>query len=261
VPHKVRWGVLPAITKAICLQALFVFCSLQSNAAPTDSHVLLRPDVPSARRDELANKLRAITGWHDLTFDEAGALLLGKDTRSGGSRTARDLLSSAVSGDKFMVLEDASNRRDVVFCTVIEARWTEASEEKPPAYVILIDFADFSHVMGDRAALEAFNVGWAVLHEIEHVVADSVDPVRAGEAGECENTINQMRRECGVAERTDYHFAFLPGADDGYLPIKLVRLAFEQRQPHTNKKKRSWLIWDANLVGGLKDRALTAGFR
>ena len=151
-----------------------------------------------------------------------------------------------------MVLEDASNRADVVFCRVMEARWTKDPENKPPVYLILIDFADFSRVTGDRTALAAFNAGWGVLHEIDHVVHDSSDASRAGEAGECEDAINRMRRECGLAERADYHFSFIPGTNEGSLTMKLVRLAFQQRQPHTNKMKRYWLIWDANLVGGLK---------
>ena len=119
----------------------------------------------------------------------------------------------------------------------------------------------FSRVTGDRAALAAFNVGWGVLHEVAHVVHDSVDPDEVGVAGECEEAINRMRRECGLAERAEYFSTYLPGADEGSLTVKLVRLAFEQHEPRTNKKKRYWLVWDANLVGGLKERTLVAGFR
>jgi len=261
VAYRLRRRTFSAIIKAFGLLSLSVFFSLESQAASFASNVLCRPDIVSGRRNELANKLRTITGWHDLGFDENGALNLGKATPSGGSETARKLLAAAVSGEKLMVLEDASNRADVVFCSVVEGLWTKDEDDKPPVFVILIDFADFSRVTGDRAALAAFNVGWGVLHEIDHVVRDSVDPKRVGEAGECEDVINKMRRECGLAERADYHFSFIPGTNEGSLTMKLVRLAFEQQQPHTNKKKRYWLIWDANLVGGLKERILMAGFR
>ena len=259
--YKLRWRTVSAIIKAVGLVSLCVFSPLAAQAASSDSKIGCRPELANEHRRELEDKLRTITGWRDLGFDENGALRPGKAAPSGGSESARKLLAAAISGEKLMVLEDASNRADVVFCHVMEARWTKGTENKPPVYLILIDFADFSRVTGDRAALAAFNAGWGVLHEINHVVHDSADPTRMGEAGECEDAINTMRRECGLAERADYHFSFIPGTNEGSLTMKLVRLAFEQRHPDTNKKKRYWLIWDANLVGGLKERILMAGFR
>ena len=112
--------------------------------------------------------------------------------------------------------------------------------------------------MGDKAALAAFNVGWGVLHEIEHVTHDSVDPGKLGEAGECEELINRMRRECGLAERADYYFTFAPGAMESAFMTKFVRIAFDLEHPETNKKERHWLIWDARLVGGLDEQRLLA---
>ena len=213
-----------------------------------------------AHRSELENKLRTITGWRDLGFDENGALSLGKAAPSGGSETARKLLAAAVSGEKMMVLEDASNRADVVFCRVTEARWTKNPETKPPVYLIMIDFADFSRVTGDSAALAAFNVGWGVLHEIDHVVHDSFDPLREGVAGECEDAINRMRRECGLAERAEYFFTYLPGTTNSDFVTRYVRLAFDQRKSD-KKKKRYWLVWDAALVGGLDEQKQIAARR
>ncbi|MBA3766423.1 MAG: hypothetical protein H0W99_05435 [Acidobacteria bacterium] len=206
--------------------------------------------------------MRAITGWPDLGFDQDGALRLGRTETSGGSQTARNLLSKAVAGGNVIVIEDASNRADVAFGRVVEGRWTrtdDAVKRKPPVYIILIDFADFTHVMGDRAALVAFNVGWGLLHEIDHVVHDSVDPVREGGLGECEDLINRMRRECGLAERAEYHFTFVPGSNGSAYMTKLVRLAFEQRTPEM--KKRYWVVWDANLVGGLDEHNQVAAVR
>ncbi len=252
--YRLRRRTFSAIVKALGLLSLSVFFPLQSLAS---GNVLCRPELREARRNELANKLRTITGWHDLGFDENGALQPGQAAASGGSETARKLLTAAMSGEKVLVLEDASNRPDVVFCRVIEARWTKEESGKPPVFVILIDFADFSHVTGDRAARAAFNVGWGVLHEIDHVVHDSVDPAEAGETGECEEAINQMRRECGLAERTEYFFTYLPGATSSDFMTRYVRIAFEQRKPDT-KKKRYWLIWDAALVGGLDEQKQVA---
>jgi len=217
--------------------------------------------MPPSRRDEIADKLRVITGWADLGFDENGALHLGRAQHRDGSGTARDLLGAAVAGKNILVLEDASNRSDVVFARVVEGRWTKDAAQKPPAYIILVDFADFSRVTGDRAALAAFNVGWGLLHEIDHVVHDTVDPQREGEAGECEELINRMRRECGLAERVEYYFTSIPGTTSNAFMTRLVRLAFEQRTPDKNRKKRYWLVWDAGLVGGLGDQNQIAAAR
>src|ERR687897_618706 len=76
----------------------------------------------------------------------------------------------------------------------------------PAADVVQIDFDDFTHVRDDRAALAAFNAGWGLLHEVEHAVRDSADPEGPGAAGECEEAINRMRRECGLAERAEYFY-------------------------------------------------------
>lgn len=39
---------------------------------------------------------------------------------------------------------------------------------------------------------------------------------------------------------------------------RLVRLAFEQQQTPASKKKRYWLVWDAELVGGLEPNQIAA---
>lgn len=214
--------------------------------------MLCRPDFSQTHRAGLADKLRAITGWHNLSFDAEGALLIGGGQVTGGSQAAREMLLAAISGINVLVIEDASNRADVVFGRVVKARWTEDAGSKPPVYLILIDFADFSHVLGDDAALASFNEGWVLLHEIAHVTHDSVDPEKEDGAGECEALINTMRRECGVAERAEYFFNFFPGQARTEFMTKYVRLAFDKQMPETNKKKRYWIIWDANLVGGLE---------
>lgn len=127
----------------------------------------------------------------------------------------------------------------------------------PPAFVIQIDFADFDQLVGDERALEAFNVGWGFLHELEHIVNDSTDASSLGETGECEAHLNQMRRECNLPERADYFSTLLPIAD-GTFRTRLVRIAFEQTLTAANKKKRYWLVWDANVVGGQEVNSIAA---
>lgn len=248
------WKNCQFIGQALCLLIIVLLCGhAPAKASTPASNVMCRPDLGASRRQELAEKLSAITGYDNLGFDVDSALRARTETFSGGSQTARELLSAALTGDKLIVLEDASNRADVVFSRVVEGRWRKEALSRLPAYIVLIDFADFSKVTGDRAALDAFNVGWGVFHEIEHVVNDSRDSESAGAAGECEETINRMRRECGLAERAEYFFTLLPGMEQSAFSTRLVRLAFDRRLPAPNKKKRYWLVWDARMVGGLPE--------
>jgi hypothetical protein len=243
---------LPVLS-AGCVVLLFCVCSAPPvQGVSAQSNVLCRPELASTRRQELISRLREITGWPDLHFNKDGALRVGAGAHTGGSPAARELLAAAINGRNMVVLEDASDRSDVVFCRVALGRWANHRATRPPAYVLLIDFADFSRVIGDREALAAFNVGWGVLHEISHVVHDHLDSDREGEVGECERLINRMRRECDLAERAEYCFTLFPGAERTEFKTRFVRLAFEQWKPQTGKKRRLWLMWDALLVGGLE---------
>ena len=240
---------------------LLLFCPAQFGSENARSKIVCREQLSIARRNELASRLRRITGWPALKFDETGALIPGEAEPVGGSSKARDLIARAMSGARILILEDASNRTDVIFARVVEGFWKKDPFSKPPVYVVLIDFADFDHLMGDLRALNAFDVGWGVLHEIDHVVHDSVDSEKSGEAGECEEHINEMRRECNLPQRTDYFFTFFPHADESAFVTKLVRLAFDQEDTATSKRHRYWLIWDATQVGGLNQSKQIAELR
>ena len=230
---------------------LLVYPLPLSASANISNRIICRPQLSLTRRGELASKLRAITGWPDLKFDPNGALELSSNPTSGGSQTARALINQAQSGGKLIILEDASGRQDVVFCRVVPGRWKHHSSEMPPAFVVLIDFTDFDQLMGDEAALKAFDAGWAVLHEIDHVVNDSEDAGSANESGECEDHINRMRRECNLPIRREYFFTYFPHAQASDFRARFVRLAFDQDDQVTTRRRRFWLMWDATLVGGL----------
>jgi len=223
--------------------------------------VVCRDEVSIEHRDALAAKLQKITGWSDLTFDHNGALRVGSKEVVGGSKAARELVAKAIDGRNGIVLEEANKRSDVVFCRVVPGRWKHQSSESPPVYVVLIDFADFECVIGDDRALSAFDVGWALLHEMDHVVNDSGDPVSNGETGECEAHINQMRRECNLPQRTDYFYTYFPLAGDSTFMAKFVRLAFVEEDAVLNKKRHYWLLWDVNRVGGLDEQKQIATLR
>lgn len=213
--------------------------------------VVCRADLSKVHRNELVSKLRKITGWTNLKFDSDGWLRLGEGESVIGSQSARKLIKRAMSGESLIVLEDASQTSELAFARVVLGKWKQEAPNSLLAFVVQIDFTDFQNVLGDRQALEAFNEGWVLLHELDHIVSDSSDPYYLEDIGECEYHINQMRRECDLPERSGYFFTFLPVARDSTTISRLVRLAFDQEWGATNKKKRYWLIWDANIVGGI----------
>ena len=223
--------------------------------ASTSENVVVRQNVSKANREELARRLQAITGWGELGFDSDGALEIGNVNARGGSRSARDLLHRSISGNRVILFEDASSRKDVVFCRVVLGKLDHAPSTE--VHIVLIDFADFRQVTGDKQARAAFDVGWAVLHELDHVVENSEDP-KENVPGDCEGHINRMRRELGLPVRNSYFFTLLPVRNDSNLISRFVRLGFEQENGSTSKRKRYWLIWDAAVVGGLSSDAESA---
>lgn len=234
------------IFAGVIVVACFCLSSLSGFAS---SHVLLKPDIRRAHRAELISRLRVITGLNNLDFETDGALHFDVNEASGGSARARELLSQAVKGANVIVLEDASSRSDVAFCRVVRGRWTRAESTRPPAYVVLIDFADFQQLSGDAEARAAFDVGWGLLHEIDHVVSGSEDAKDQAAIGACEDHINEMRLEVGLPVRAEYFFSRAYLKADANFNARYVRLSFERRDD--NQTKRYWLVWDAVSVGGL----------
>ena len=239
---KLKRNILYAVAVSAC------FC-LSAFSTSADSHVLIKPDISRAHREELTRRLRVITGLTNLKFETDGSLRFDVAQASGGSARARELLSQAIRGTNFVVLEDASSRSDVAFCRVVRGRWTRDESSKPPAYVVLIDFNDFHQLSGDAEARAAFDVGWGLLHEIDHVVSDSEDPKDEKGIGECEDHINEMRLEVGLPVRTEYFFSRAYLKADPNFNARYVRLSFERRD--ASQTKRYWLVWDAVTVGGL----------
>lgn len=225
---------------------VMIGCAFSISASSSDN-VVVRQNVSKSDREELAQRLRTITGWTRLDFNEDGALKIGDATADGGSKGARDLLNKTFSGKRVILFEDASSRKDVVFCRVVLGKLDRLPDRE--VHVVLIDFADFRQVTGDKQARAAFDVGWAVLHEIDHVVQDSEDPTN-DVPGDCESHINRMRRELGLPVRNSYFYSFLPVKNTGTVISRFVRLGFDQDGP-ASRKKRYWLVWDAALVGGV----------
>ena len=252
---------LPQRTIYFCL---LLFC-LGASAVPAFAtgrgHVVIRADVTGPRKLGLVNKLRAITGWSSLTFDSEGVLRLGTDHPNHGSQGARELLTRAVNESRVIVIEDASSRADVAFCRVVPGRWLSNNGVRLPAFVVLIDFADFGQLLGDAEARASFDVGWGLLHELDHVVNDSRDTDEQGTVGECESHINAMRQEMGLPLRIDYFFSESLLRTDPNFGNKLVRLAFERYDSSSARQRRYWLAWDSTVVGGLIVNGQTAAVR
>jgi hypothetical protein len=225
------------------------------------SRVICRETLASGRRQELSNRLRTITGWTDLRFSEDGSLQLGKDAPNQGSAAARTLLTSAVSGPAVLIVEDASNHQDVVFGKLVPGKWQNNSTQNPPAYVIRIDFADFDQLIGDRSALEAFDAAWTLLHEIDHAVHDSADAAELGQPGQCEEHINQMRRELNLPERSDYFFTSFPATELTGFPTRFVRLRFDRKEGSGRSRRPYWIMWNAVATGGWIDSKQVAALR
>jgi len=216
---------------------------------------VLRDNVPHEHRDQLLTKLRKITGWTKLRFAADGGLIVDTNEPASGSKSARNLLAKAIAGNDVIVLEDASSRADVAFCRVVPGRWLNGNSANLPAYVVLIDFTDFEQLVGDEQARASFDVGWALLHELNHVVMNSEDSdaeaVDVNEhVGECEIHINRMRDELGLPLRANYFFTASTLKADPNFNTRFVRLPFEQRDPLSRRVKRYWLTWDFAAVGG-----------
>jgi hypothetical protein len=211
----------------------------------------VRDNVPRAHREQLVSKLRKITGWTRLAFAGDGALSIEANDSAKGSQRARALLAEAIAGDNMIVIEDASSRSDVAFCRVVPGRWTNGNAVRLDAYVIQIDFTDFQQIVGDAEARRAFDVGWAVLHELDHVVMNSADTDVNDHVGECETHINKMRDELGLPLRANYFFTASALKADPNFNTRFVRLPFEQIDPSSRRLKRYWLTWDFTVVGGV----------
>lgn len=255
-------GTVSSFSKAFCLFALLLVPNA-TLAEPTrqPTKIICQSGFPRAKREALAIKLRAITGWTDLEFDKNGFLQLGVKPAVGGSETARGLLSAALNNESALILEDASKRKDVVFGKLVRAHWKDANPESPPVFLVLIDFADFDYLIGDRPALAAFDAGWGLLHEIDHAVNDSLDSSESGRVGDCEDHINRMRRELSLPERSDYFFTFFPHTQQSEFTTRFVRLPFDRKDATSGKQRRFWLMWDAAIVGGLDDSKQIAEFK
>lgn len=208
----------------------------------------------------LLENLRQKSGFMELRFDENEFLVIGDRTRiSGGSALARNLLIAAVDRDRAIDLECHNRSPQVAFARLASSvnYSSRLTGEHIGVYPIQIDFSDFKYLRGDKAALEAFDIGFVFLHELAHAALGLTDALVNGQQpGECEEYINSIRRELGIPERQTYiartHASRLFPAQSS---IRKAELFFAMADDPGNKSKQKThsLSWEADRVGGVRE--------
>jgi hypothetical protein len=195
--------------------------------------------------------LRRQTGFLDMRFDETGYLTLGDRNRvAGGSGVARELLISAIDGDKIFELESHDLSPSVAFARLsvgtIHTRFGAGGRIVELA--IQVDFADFAMLRGENEALMAFDIGFAILHELAHGVLGLKDDIARGRLGECDGRINLIRRDLGLPERRYYSPAISMNLDPLVGDAELI-FTLVNRKVGREKTKVFYLRWDTKRVG------------
>ena len=243
-------GVSFRNAQIFCLLILTVFACESELTAKDESNVFCRQGLSRKHRREVATRLQRITGWSDLDFDSNGMLRLGRAEAVGGSASARDLIAAVLDSASPIILEEANKRADIAFSQVGLASWRNENGETLQVHVVSIDFSDFEHIAGHAMARAAFDIGWVLLHEFDHIINRSTDATLIEDTGECEAYINQMRQECNLPVRAHYFFTSVPLNTSSPFVTSWVRLAFDRDPGPMGSRRRYWLVWDANLVGG-----------
>src|SRR5262249_39125132 len=114
-----------------------------------------------------------------------------------------------------------------------------------------MDFSDFTELHGEYEAKAAFDLGFAVLHELVHGVLGLQDAADGtAELGACDEQINRIRRELNLPERQVYS-ALTRSVSLG--PAGTVRqselvFARERTKPGRARIEKFYLRWNADRV-------------
>ena len=217
--------------------------------------------LDASQLNQILQRLREVTGWSALYFDEAGFLVCpDPQAFNGGSAAARRLLSAALSGDQVYDLEAHNGSPLVNFGRLTQLEHENArTGAKIDVRPLEIDFTDFQQLRGEGVVLKAFNVGLIILHELAHGVWQLRDAAYGEEEpGECETYINQIRHELQLPERQNYnaraHFCMTHRTR---LMAELYFIRHREKHGQT-QKQRFLLYWDAEAVGSPSE-SLRAG--
>lgn len=214
-----------------------------------------RYQVKPKHLSALVESLRAKTGYVELHFDEDGFLTLGDRAHvAGGSVMARNLVQAAVDGPQALIIEDHSASRGVTFARLTSSLIYQnlRTGQNMEARMLQVDFNDFGSLKGERDVLAAFDVGFVVLHELAHGALGLSDAVsEEEEPGDCENYINQIRRQLNLPERLNYYARYRLGTSPLGLSQKRAELAFARtvNKGGRNKSEQLYLNWNSMTVG------------
>ena len=222
-----------------------------------------KPKMSDKQLQQVLKSLREKTGWAQLSFDAEGFLTCPNPAEfTGGSASARQLLSAALASANAFDLETHDRASAIVFARLAAPVHYESrlTGNKIDVYSLQVDFGDFYQLRGDNAALKAFDVGLVILHELAHGVwhlpdARTVDE----EPGDCETYINRIRRELGLPERLQYQARLRPGQLNLTSGTQMIaELAFGRRTEKAGKpgSDRLFVQWEAKVVGGSLGAAL-----
>jgi hypothetical protein len=206
-----QWFTSTLVQGLVCLLLLCVhMVAAPIEDCPKEPGIWLGRNVTTgcARNCQqiLTESLRRITGWQQLCFAENGALKIGEHTDFiGGSATARAVLFRALTSGAVFVIEDHSGSVTVNFGQLDEGlRYEDCfNGRRLLIWRVRLDFADFKRVDAPRQVREAFNEGFACLHELLHGLGHR-DSQRPDEVGEVEEIVNQARAELSLPLRAQY---------------------------------------------------------
>jgi hypothetical protein len=210
--------------------------------------------LSAAQTQKALESLRRKTGFLEMRFDESGLLALGDRTRFvGGSATARELLIATVDGRVAIELEAHDNSPHIAFAiitagTVYTNFRTQARIE---ARQVQLDFSDFAELRGEPEVIAAFDLGFAILHELVHGVCGLRDAVgETKELGACDELINRMRRELNLPERQGYSADAQSVLSSVAGATRRAELVFARERRESGRARTEWfyLRWDAKRV-------------
>jgi hypothetical protein len=208
--------------------------------------------LDKSQLQKVVDSLRHKTGFQEMHFDQSGFLTIGDRTQvCGGSETARTLLAAAVDGHQAIELQADNHSPRVAFAAIQPgAIYTHfQTKARIKVWHLQLDFADFGELRGTREAITAFDLGFAVLHELVHGVLGLSDGAEGQpELGACDEQINRVRRELNLPERQVYGAQVIqPGLTS---TKKQSELIFARPRSETGQGGAKWfyLRWDTERV-------------
>ena len=210
----------------------------------------------SAQVEELTRSLRRITGFDELHFAKDGSLAVGA-AQSGGSATARQILSCALSSGSVFIIEDHSGSTSVNFGQLNEGlRYEDAiTGLRLAVWRVRLDFYDFREMQASREVRDSFDAGFTTLHEILHGLGYK-DAATVDELGECEETLNRARAELNLPLR-DQYFGDTMQLAQRFVSVRLRFRSNEPRVPAGSARSRTHYLFFM-LPSGYEQRAVSA---